>query len=232
LKRQRRTMIKAATVILLVAGFTGIGTAYAYWTDQLNITASLKTGNFGLQFAPAQQCSVRLQQPGLEQETGVKATLTGDGRSLIINFDEGMPETFLQGQYLVVEYPLIQPEAGSAPVAAKEANLVEPEAKAILAAENFVLRLGEKEYPMSSCPEGIPATLEVQATQGIAYAESGEATGTLYLKLTEESVALAKTREKAVVLPAGTLPEEVQGQEGALAVQYRLQLPLAFTQGA
>lgn len=240
MKRKHRIVSRWAVISILAAGLIGMGTAYGYWTDRLNLTAALKTGNFGLQFGAAEQCRVTVQQIGSPPQAlpGVTAIPAGDGRVLTLEFADGLPAGFLQGAYLVVEYPLAQPEAGGAPVAEKQEDFSAPDAGAVLTAETPVFRINEAEYPLKVCPAQIPAALAAEVYQKVAYDADGRPQGTLYLALTTEAqsaVTEAQKTENEVFLTeemmTAPLPESAAGKPGELVVPYRMQLPLAFTQG-
>lgn len=179
--------------LILTTGTLLIGTTYAGWTQQLNITVGATTGEFNMIFPEPDeeqyQVAVTDAQGNVMQETDAEVTVTDEGKAVRIVLSDGiLLELLLEGDYLRLTYPirmaedssfgnvkLYEPDFG----VSKETVWMEPDDAVLLVDGNIynpAMMLEEYEIP-----------LEFEVYRGMER-EGEKIWGSLFLKLTGESM--------------------------------------------
>ncbi len=246
-----RSSRKWFVLMLLAVSMTGVGATYASWSDTLNVHTKLTTAVFDMAAKASGEYRVTLVKPDGSTSVelnGVEARTEEDGKSVELLFSEGIPANYLQEGYaLCLSVPLENGKGSFMNIRRYEPDFSEAWGQVTLQAEEVCLQLSGTVYLAEDGGAGLGNLLkayEVPLKLDIYPGFEGEPDamrGSLYLKLTEESLGDLAELPEEVEIPAETLESaqpgslvQAVGEETAetngILVKYRCEVPLVMDQ--
>ena len=248
MRKVRRTRAKKLIIVLaMVAGMVTVGATYAVWNAGLNIDAKITTGNMDIRFRD--QVREKYQASlvdirGVEKaKVDAEFVLEEEGEKMKVSFKTGLPLANLMRGYLIkIELPLAFAPDSTVNMLAerevdfrKEGELVEMECDKVMVLSGLEL------YSTDVLEENFTQDLKFDLYYTVNSEnepEKGEMTGTILLKLRDESIQSLQNLPQTLSLKQSdlqkltTLTEEERAefQQDGIVASYMCKLPFYVEQ--
>lgn len=212
MRRRFLTTKKVFLALIFLTGFGGMGMTYSAWTASGVITSGLNTGKFSMIFPEPDggnyTFAIADGEGNLLEELDADVLVEEDGKKAGIRFRSGLPvELLAEGNYIRIEYPL-EPAADATLTAIEitEADLEGEGERIRMDAKSGALVMDGNILEDSTALEPFLVPLEFYVYRETAK-EPGVLSGTMLLRLTEESLQQVSGMPETVELGAEDLEE-------------------------
>lgn len=217
MRRRFLTTKKVFLALILLTGFSGMGMTYSAWTAGGVITSSLNTGKFSMIFPERNRGNYAFAiadgEGNLLEELDADVLVEEDGKKAEIQFRSGLPmELLAEGNYIRIEYPL-EPAADGTLTAIEitDADLDSDGERIRMDAKSGALVVDGNILEDSAVLEPFLTPLEFHVYRETVE-EPGLLSGTLLLRLTEESLQHVREIPETIELGADFLEEAGAGE--------------------
>lgn len=207
---------KVILALILLAGLSGMGMTYSAWSADGIVTTGLYTGNFSIIFSGPEEADYMFAivdgEGNILEELDADVLIEEDGKRVLVQFRQGLPvELLIQGNYIKLEYPLeAAPDGTVTAVQTAEADLESDGERIQMDARSGALLADGNILEGLSVLESFMEPLEFYVYRETA-AEPGALNGTMFLKLTEESIEYINGLPETVELGADFIDQELEG---------------------
>jgi len=249
MRKVRRTRAKKLIIVLaMVAGMVTVGATYAVWNAGLNIDANITTGNMDIRFRD--QVREKYQASlvdirGVEKaKVDAEFVLEEEGEKMKVSFKTGLPLTnLMEGDLIKIDFPLAFAPDSTVNMLAerevdfrKEGELVEMECDKVMVLSGLDLYSTDvlkENFKKQDLKFDLYYTVNSENEP-----EKDEMTGTILLKLRDESIQSLQNLPQTLSLKQSdlqklaTLTEEERAefQQDGIVASYMCKLPFYVEQ--
>ena len=248
MRKVRRTRAKKLIIVLaMVAGMVTVGATYAVWNAGLNIDAKITTGNMDILFRDHvnEQYQASLVDVRDREKAKVNAefVMEEDGKKMKISFKTGLPlANLMRGHLIKIEFPLaFAPDSTVNMLAEREVDFRKEGELVEMKCDKVMVLSGLELYSTDVLEENFTQDLKFDLYYTVSSeneSEKGEITGTILLKLRDESIQSLQNLPQTLSLKQSDLQkltilteeERAEFQQDGIVASYICELPFYLEQ--
>lgn len=248
MRKVRRTRAKKLIIVLaMVAGMVTVGATYAVWNSSLNIDANITTGNMNILFRDhvheKYQASLVDTRDREKAKVNAKFVMEEQGKKMKISFKTGLPLADLMRGYLIkIEFPLaFAPDSTVNMLAEREVDFRKEGELVEMKCNNVMVLSGLELYSIDVLEENFRQDLKFDLYYTVSSEnepEKDEMTGTILLKLRDESIRALQNLPQTFTFKQSDLQqltilteeERTEFQQDGIVASYMCELPFYVEQ--
>lgn len=248
MRKVRRTRAKKLIIVLaMVAGMVTVGATYAVWNAGLNIDANITTGNMDIRFRD--QVREKYQASlvdirGVEKaKVDAEFVLEEEGEKMKVSFKTGLPLTnLMEGDLIKIDFPLaFAPDSTVNMLAEREVDFRKKGELVEMKCDKVMVLSGLDLYSTDVLEENFRQDLKFDLYYTVNSEnepEKGEITGTILLKLRDESIRALQNLPQTFTFKQSDLQqltilteeERTEFQQDGIVASYMCELPFYVEQ--